>query len=152
MTTEDIRSRLDSALTVLAALNTNEPHVLRRALVLAGDALRAARGALDEADDELDVLTAPDRNSAAEVVRLEKELATARDRAVALEQDLAMLRHERDLETQVQAVDRKRLADLEKRVAQYESSLLKDDDAFSRYMDKAVEEDEKKRGRKPPPR
>ncbi len=152
MTTDEIRARIDNALTVMAALRTNEPHAMRLALASAGDALKVARGALTETEAELDVLTAPNRNPAADAIKLRKELDAALSKIVGLEQDLAMLRQERDVERQMQAADRKRLAELEKQHGQYEALLLKDNDAFAKYMDRAVEADEKKRGRKPPTR
>ncbi len=151
MDTDDIRTRIDNTLTILAALQTNEAHALRRALALSADTLKAARVALTESEDELEVLTAPERNSAEENLRLQKELQKAKDRILALEQDLAMARQDHDVEKQVQSIDRKRLQELEKKVAQYESMLMNDDQAFSRYMDRAIEADAKK-GRRPPQR
>ncbi|MFO1054509.1 MAG: hypothetical protein U1F36_19990 [Planctomycetota bacterium] len=151
MDTDDIRTRIDNTLTILAALQTNEAHALRRALALSADALKAARVALTESEDELEVLTAPERNSAEENLRLQKELQKAKDRITGLEQDLAMARQDHDVEKQVQSIDRKRLQELEKKVAQYESMLMNDEQAFSRYMDRAIEADAKK-GRRPPQR
>ena len=151
MDTQATRTKIDNALTILAALQTNEVHALRRALALAADTLKSARAAIADSESELDVLTSPQRNSAEESMRLEKELTKARDRIVGLEQDLAIARQEREVDTQVQAIDRKRLAELEKKVAQYESMLMSDDQAFARYMDRAVDADAKK-GRRPPQR
>lgn len=152
MNTDEIRSKIENTLSILASLQGNEPHVLRRGLALAADTLKAARGALAETDSELDVLTTPGRNAAEDLLRLQKELDRQKDRALDLEQQLALLRQERQVETQVHAAEKKRLAELEKQSAQYEAMLLKDDDAFSKYLDRALDADEKKRGRRPPPR
>ncbi|MBI5850537.1 MAG: hypothetical protein HZB39_05785 [Planctomycetes bacterium] len=152
MNTDDVRNQIDNTLSILASLQGNEPHVLRRAIALAADTLKSAREALKETDAELDVLTAPGRNAAEELVRLRKQLDAAQDKALDLEQRLAMLRQERDVELQVHAAEKKRLAELEKQSAQYEAMLLKDDDAFSKYLDRALDADEKKRGRRPPSR
>jgi ActR/RegA family two-component response regulator len=40
---------------------------------------------------------------------------------------------------------------LEQQTSQYEAMLLKDDAAFSKYLDRAMDSDEK-RGRRPPQR
>lgn len=152
MNTDDVRSKIDNTLAILAALKGNEPHVLRRALALSADTLKAAREATQETEAELDVLTTPGRNAAEDLVKLRKQLDAAQDRILDLEQQLGLLRQERDIENQLHATERKRLAELEKQSTQYEAMLLKDDDAFAKYLDRALDADEKKRGRRPPPR
>ncbi len=152
MNTDDIRDKIDNTLAILASLQGNEPHVLRRALALAADTLKAVREAQKETDAELDVLTTPGRNAAEDLVKLRKQLDAAQDRILDLEQQLGLLRQERDIENQLHATERKRLAELEKQSTQYEAMLLKDDDAFAKYLDRALDADEKKRGRRPPPR
>ena len=152
MNQDELRARIESTLTILAALRTAEPHALRRALALAAETLKQALGGLTEVDRELEVVTAPDRSAAADVVRLTKELDAARGKITRLEQDLAMARSDLDVEKNVQAEERKRLAQLEKKHKEYEALLLNDPKAFSDYFDRALEVDEKKRGRRPPQR
>ena len=152
MNQDELRARIESTLTILAALRTAEPHALRRALALAAETLKQALGGLTEVDRELEGVTAPDRSAAAEAVGLPKEPEAARGKITRLEQALAMARSDLDVEKNVQAEERKRLAQLEKKHKEYEALLLNDPKAFSDYFDRALEVDEKKRGRRPPQR
>jgi DNA repair exonuclease SbcCD ATPase subunit len=143
----DARASIDNALAILSAAGADEPHAVKRNLALAANALRAARDEIDALNAELDLVTAPDVDAAREVQRLERELATAQGRIAELEQASAMLRRDLDIETNVHADENRRLKELEKRAKDFESVLMEDDEAFGRFMDRALDEDERKRKR-----
>ena len=149
---DDLESRVDNTLAILGAASAADPHAQRRALALAVDTLKAVREALRARAAELDVLTTPGRKPAEELVRLEKELQSADARSAAHEQRSVLLAQELQLERELHAAAKTRLAEAEKQAAQYEAMLMQDDAAFSKYLDRAIDADEKKRGRRPPPR
>ena len=146
---DEIRERIDNTLAILASLQGNEPHALRRAVGLAAETLKALREHWNEADAEMDVLTTPGRSPAAELIKLQGELERTKDRMSKFEQQLISERQARRVEEQLRATDKKRLTELEQQASQYEAMLFKDGAAFSKYMDRAMEADEKKRGRPP---
>ena len=149
---DDIRRRIDNALAVLGATPTNDVRAVRQTVELLKSTLTELRGAFDELEAQLEVVTAPDRNAARDVVALDRELRSAKAKNQDLEQRLALARAELEADRQLQADDRTRLAELEKQSRQFEDLLLKDDDAFGRYLDRAIDADERKRGRRPPSR
>ena len=142
---EDIRLRIQNTIAILEAEAAKVEAAARRDLQLAVETLLAARTALDERDEELDLVTAPDRNAAEEAQRIARELEGARERIVALEQQLAEKETALDIEEQVHEEERRRLKKLEKQAASFESILETDQQAFSKFMDKALEEEERKR-------
>lgn len=148
---DDLESRVDNTLAILGAAFGTDPHALKRALALAAETLKAVREALRKRAAELDVLTTPGRKPAQELLRLEKDLQSAVAKSAAHEQRSVMLGQELQLERELHAAAKKRLAEAEKQAVQYEAMLLKDDAAFSKYLDRALDADEKKRGRRPPP-
>src|SRR5690606_13231703 len=130
----------------------NDVRAVRQTFELAKTTLLDLRNALDELEAQLEVVTAPERNSARDVVALGKELRAAKSKIHELEQRHALARAELDADRLLQRQDRERLTELEKKNRQYEELLMKDDDAFARYLDQAIDADERKRGRRPPQR
>lgn len=153
MAETDPRRSIDNALAILGAQRGGDPRAAAQGFAVAIEALRAARAAIDDLDGQLELLTAPERNAAREAARLRGELETERRRAAGLEQDLAMLRADRDVENAVHEQDRIRLRELEKRAKEFESVIMRDDDAFGRFMESALDEDElrDRRGKPPEP-
>jgi septal ring factor EnvC (AmiA/AmiB activator) len=103
--------RVDNTLEILASLQGNEPHALRRALALSAETLKEVRTYLKEIEAELDVLTTPGRRPAEELVHLQKELAQATDRVNVLERQLASEKQARRVDEQLREADKKRLAE-----------------------------------------
>lgn len=149
---EDARNQIDNALAVLRSTPSNDVRAVRQTFELLAAALECARAALDELDAQLEVATGPQRDSIRDVVELQRKLQEVTLQKAELEQRLALAQADRDAEKAVHAEDNKRLHDLEKKAKGFEDLLLQDDDAFAKYFDAAIEQDEQKRGRKPPQR
>ena len=146
---EDIRTRIDNTIAILEAQISQERGSAQHGFHIAVDTLRAARKAIDERDAELELVTTPELKAAEEAQRLQKELVAAEARAVGFEQQLAMLRQEHEVEEHLHDEDRKRLEKLKKRADDFDQVLMTDKDAFSRFMDKALEKDAPKKRPKP---
>lgn len=143
------RQQIENALAVVRATRPEDARAVRSAFGLVVPALEAARAALDELDSELDVATGPNRDSVEELVHAQQKLEKAELAMAELEQRLALERAEREAVETVEQEDRARIAKLEKANADFEARLLEDDDAFDRYFEKALDEQDRKR-KKPP--
>lgn len=138
---------LENAIAVMKAVR--DPHAAKQSLIPAIHALEAARAALARRDEQFESLTDPDRTAAeqvtelkARVARLEQELELARADAEAAEQS-------KELEENLHEEERQRLLKLERKAKDLDKLIMEDDDAFSRYMDRAMDVDEKRRGGPP---
>ncbi len=138
--TEDIRQQIDNALTVLASQRHEARGQIAQSLSMAFDALKAAGAALDERDEQLGIVTDPERDMAAEVQRLTKELEAAKSQSQRSEQKAAMAEAEKELEDHLHAEDKKRMKVLEKKARNLDSVLMNDDAAFGRFMENALDE------------
>ena len=144
---QDIRERIENALAILAAQG-HEPHALQRNLALAVETLRAAKGAIEERDSQLDLVTAPERDAAKEAERLRSELEAAELRVAQVEQQLALARQDQEIEVQLHDEDRRRLTTLERKAKELDTVLMEDDAAFARFMERKLDEQDEQTGRK----
>lgn len=148
----DPRRGIDNALTVLRSTPSNDVRAVRQTFELLARALEDARAALDELDAQLEAATGPGRDAIRELAALQKQLRDAQLQRAELEQRLALAQADLEAERHAHRDEHRRLAELEKKTAGFEDLLLTDDQAFDRYFERAVDKDEKKRGRRPPPR
>ncbi|MCA8942495.1 MAG: hypothetical protein KDB80_08070 [Planctomycetes bacterium] len=144
---DPILERIANAITVLSAIR--DPHAALRQLQMAIESLTAAAKAIEARDAELDLVTAPDRDAAAEIARLRQQLEEARDQIVTAELRAVESDQEREMEAQVHADDAARLAKLERKSRDLDALLMEDEEAFGRYMDRAMDEDDRRRGGPP---
>ena len=142
-----VQEVVENAIAVLRAVR--DPHTAKQSLVLAVNALESALDGIRRRDEQLEMLTSPDRSAAEEaqalrarVAELERELELAQADAQATEQTKA-------LEEELHEEDRRRLKKLERKAKDLDKLLMEDDDAFSRYMDRAMDLDEERRGGPP---
>ncbi len=138
--TRDIRQQIDNALTILGTQRHQARGEMAQSIAMAFDALKAAGAALDEQDEQLGIVTDPERDMAAEVQRLTRALDETEARATRLEQKAAMAVAEKELEDHLHAEDKKRMKDLEKKARNLDSVLMNDDAAFGRFMENALDE------------
>lgn len=146
------RGQIENALAVLRSTPSNDVRAVRQTFELVDGALEAARGALDQLDAQIEIATGPQRNLVRELIDMQKQLQAAQSRQHELEQQLALARADSAADRHMHDEEQRRLRELEKKTKGFEDLLLKDDDAFAKYFDRAIEQDEKKRGRKPPQR
>lgn len=147
-TPQDVYTTIENAIAILQSQAAGERGPAHRSLVLAVDTLKAAKAALQERDAELELVTAPDLKAAEEAQRLRHDKEELQVRIAGLEQELAMLRQEHEIEEHLHAEDAKRLKQLEKKARDFDDILVKDKEAFSAFMEKALDdEDRKRRGR-----
>jgi hypothetical protein len=141
---DDVRAKIENAITILSTPAAQEPHAARRSIVLAIEALRAALGGLDEVEAELELVTSPERIAAGEVKRLQSELAEAKARAQKLDGELTKLKQKTEIEGHLHDEERKRLKDLERRAKDFDTIVLKDKDAFDQFMQRTLDRDDQK--------
>ncbi len=141
---EDIGTAIRNALAILATPGAKAPHAIERNFQLAVETLLAARAAIEKRDSEIDLVTDPDHTAAEEAQRLRAALEKAEGRILELEQELAMAKHDAEVEQVLHAEEQKRLKTAEKKAKDLDSLLMEDDEAFKRYMDKAMDEQERK--------
>jgi len=139
----DVRDTIENALQVLRATRPEDRGQARQALAIAIDALEACAGAVDELERELGTVTEPELDTARELERLRAELAAARERAKGLEVELRSVQAELTAQLHLQAEDDRRRSQLERKVEDLDRLLLSDDAAFDRFMDRALEDDER---------
>ena len=146
---DDIHQQIENALRVVGAQRHQVQPQVAQTLALAFDALKAARAALDESDEQLAIVTDPERDMAVEVQRLTHELEQERARADRAEQATAVARADKEVEDLLHAEDSKRIDKLEKKAQSLDAVLMKDDGAFGRFMENALDEQDRKGGGKP---
>lgn len=144
---EDIQVRIENTIAILEAAGQNVDGRARHDLVLAIDTLRTAQTALTALEAELDLVTAPDLSAAEEAQRLRGQLAASELRVADLEQRLVGANEQIQLEDQIHASEHDRLEELERRAKKVERLLETDADAFSTFMDNALDQDDRLPGR-----
>lgn len=142
-TPEDVHTRIQNAIAMLAAEAPTAGPAAQHGFRLAVETLRAAEEAVTELEAELDLVTAPELRAAEEAQKLRHELEEAEVRYAALSQKLALLQEERTTEDAVHAEGHRRLQKLEKETAEIERLLETDAGAFGKFMDRALDQDEK---------
>ena len=146
---DDLSTRIDNAIGLLRAQLTAARGAAIPALQMAVAALQAAKAAVAEMASQLDLVTAPELDAAAEIRRLRAALEAEAARAAALEQELGATRAALEVEQQLRAEDGRRVRELEQRVAAVDDLLANDPRAFGAFMDKALDEhDRQRRGRR----
>ena len=140
---EDIHTRIQNTIAILTAeARTLDEHG-RHDVQLAVETLQAADVAVTEIEAELDLVTAPDLNAAKEVQKLRNELEQAELRIAELDQRLAEARERIQIEDQIHAEEHENLQRLERQTKKMENILETDADAFGKFMDHALEQDER---------
>ena len=141
---EDIHTRIENTIAILnAEAQTVDEHA-RHGLHLAIETLRAAEASVTVLESELDLVTAPDLSAAEEAQNLRLQLERAELRIATLEQQLVETREKIELEDQIHATEHDRLQKLEHQSKQMENILETDTQAFGKFMDRALEQDERK--------
>lgn len=136
---DDARTELANALSTLEAMLVKERGPARPALEWAARALRAARLALEERDQQLELVTRPELQTAKELLRTREELQASQKRASALEVRAKDAEAQLAIERATQREERKRLAELEARAKSYDALLQRDTGAFDAFMDRALD-------------
>jgi chromosome segregation ATPase len=134
----EVRVRISNAIAIVESMLGREPGA-RQAFLAAIEALRAARGAIGELEAQLDIVTAPERAAARDVLRLGRELEAARQRIAALEAEVRLLRTKLDVEAGVHADEQRRLRELEHRAKEFDAVLMDDDRAFGKFMERELD-------------
>ena len=144
------RSQIDNALAVLGATPSNDVRAVRQTFELLKTTLADLRASIEELEAQLDVVTSPERDAAKEVLALEKQVQDATARMARLEQELSQTKAALEAEQQIRKAERARIAELEKIAKEFEQLMSPDRGSFGRYLEKAFDEDEKKRRGRPP--
>lgn len=142
--TDDLRSRIAGALSYLATREAADPVRARRSLDFAMELLREADRTLAARDRELEAATDPGLEASKEVVALRKQLERAEEKVVDLELSLSMARGEVEALEAVTTEEQRTRRDLERQLADFDKKLMTDDDAFARFMDAAMDEQERR--------
>lgn len=149
---EDIRQRIANTLAILDTSGgqgsghsvKRDPALLRRHLAMAAGTLQAAAEAIGELDSQLDAVTAPELDAVREMQRMQVQLEQAEQKVAGLELDLQMAKADIQVEEALHSEDRKRMKELEKRSKNFNKVLMEDDDAFGKFMDQAMDDQERK--------
>lgn len=142
---DDIRTILDNALAIVRSQAVGERGPTHQALRTAAEALLAARQAIDELGEQLDLVTAPELDAAQEVRRLRAEVGRLEEKLAQVEEERERERQSRELEEHLQAEEKRRLRELERKSRDFEDTLAKDPAAFERFMERALDEQEKRK-------
>jgi hypothetical protein len=144
---EDIHIRIANTIAILRAETRTLDAATRQELNLSVETLLAADASVTELEAELDLVTAPDLSAAEEAQRLRARLEASELQVAALEQRLLEAQEKVQLEDQIHASERDRLAELERQAKKVERLLETDADAFGTYMDNALDQDDRQKGR-----
>jgi chromosome segregation ATPase len=135
----DPKTELVNALATLDAMLVKERGPSRASLEWAARALRAAKGALEERDQQLELVTQPELQTAKELLRVREELKALQQRASKLEERAKEAEAQLSIEHATQREERKRLAELDARAKSYDALLQRDANAFDNFMDRALD-------------
>lgn len=135
----DPKTELVNALSTLDAMLTKERGPARASLEWAARALRAAKGALEERDQQLELVTQPELQTAKELLRVREELKALQQRASKMEERAKEAEAQLAIEKATQREERKRMAELEARAKSYDALLQRDENAFDNFMDRALD-------------
>ncbi|MBK9385307.1 MAG: hypothetical protein IPN34_10880 [Planctomycetes bacterium] len=135
----DPKTELVNALATLDAMLVKERGPARASLEWAARALRAAKGALEERDQQLELVTQPELQTAKELLRVREELKALQQRASKLEERAKEAEAQLSIEKATQREERKRMAELEARAKSYDALLQRDENAFDNFMDRALD-------------
>ena len=141
---DELRSRIAGALSYLATREAADPVRAERSLAFAVELLREAERALGSRDRELEAATDPSLDASREVIALRKQLARAEEKILDLELTLSVARGEVEALEAITTEEQRTRRELEKRVADIDKKLMTDDDAFARFMDAALDEQERR--------
>lgn len=137
--TPDPKRDLENALRTLDAMLIQERGPHRSALSFAATTLRTAQSAIEERDQQLELVTAPEMAKARELQNAREELVLLKRRVKELEARVKESEAQLEVERASQREERKRLADLEARAKSYEGLLQNNVDAFDQFMDRALD-------------
>ena len=138
------RTRIENALTLIDQQRAKAPAALERTLELSRGALASALQTLAELQAQLDAATDPNIDAAAELTRVQRELEAAVGREQGLSLKLRELEAEVEVSNAIQAEEERRARDLDRKVNDFQKKLMTDDAAFDRYMDAALDADERR--------
>lgn len=143
---EDLRSRIAGALSYLGSKEAAEAVRAERSLAFAVELLKEADRALGQRDRELEAATDPGIEASKEIVALRNLLERTEEKVVELELSLSVARGEVEALEAVTTEEQRTRRELERRVADIDKKLMTDDDAFTQFMEAALDEEER-RGR-----
>jgi len=138
------RTRIENALTLIDQQRAKAPAALERTLELSRGALASALQTLAELQAQLDAATDPNIDAAAELTRVQRELEAAVGREQGLSLKLRELEAEVEVSNAIQAEEERRARALDRKVNDFQKKLMTDDAAFDRYMDAALDADERR--------
>ena len=142
------RTRVENALALIDQQRAKAPAELQRTLDLARGALESSLASLTELEAQLESATDPSVDAASELVRVRKELGAAQGRELDLALKVRELQGEVAASNAIQEEEERRARDLNRRVRDFQEKLMTDDAAFTKYMDAALDAEEKRgRGR-----
>ncbi|MBL8898408.1 MAG: hypothetical protein JNM84_12300 [Planctomycetes bacterium] len=141
----DPKTELVNALATLDAMLVKERGPARASLEWAARALRAAKGALEERDQQLELVTQPELQTAKELLRVREELKALQQRASKMEERAKEAEAQLSIEKATQREERKRMAELEARAKSYDALLQRDTNAFDSFMDRALDPSKSKK-------
>ena len=136
----DLHTRIANALLRLGDASAANPAQAAHSIRMAIQTIEAARDGMLERERELEALTDPGLVAAKEVVALRRKLEQKEARLLELELQLFDAKTELEVQEAMAVEDDRERKTLERRVKDFDKKLMTDDEAFSRYMDSALDE------------